>query len=101
MFQSIRYIRTLPSYCYEYVVEDSKFSVVIEGYATWRSFNKNLIEVYSKRKLNVAANLVQFYQWYDKYYGCSMANQINELEKDREIIGPELKVDIQKYLILL
>jgi hypothetical protein len=109
MFQSIEYIRYLgynaatKQYEYEFELIDSDFScigVTCAGVVP-RPGAGAVIQEYSKRKINVAANLIRYFRFYEKEYGYSIAEQIAWAEKNCPLFTPELKANLQKYLILL
>ena len=103
MFQSIEYIKdlgrnaTTKFHEYEYKLVDSDFSCNAVGIAQASA----VIREYSKRKLNVAANLVKYFKYYEKRYDWSIASQIAWAEKQPLLFTPEIKADLQKYLPLL
>jgi hypothetical protein len=116
MFQSIEYRCYLgyddatKLYSYEYGLTDSDFGkVVIAGdcihhvghTVAWVGV---VIREYSKRKLNVAANLVRYFCLTEKLWGYSIdysiGHQIELAEKYQPLFTPELKADLNKYLIL-
>ena len=105
MFQSIRYSFNASRYslsasdAYDYTLIDTDFEVQIIGS---RTVLLVVIEEYSKRKLNVAINLLKAFQWYEKEYGYSVEQHIRFAEQNfKRHFTPELKADLQKYLALL
>ena len=100
MFQSITYIRALgynattKLHEHEYELVDSDFSCVEVARA---GAARVVIQEYSKRKLNVAANLVKYFRFQENRYGWTIAQQIAWLE-DQPLFTPKIKADIQKYL---
>jgi hypothetical protein len=122
MFQSIEYKRYLGPdsitklNSYEYELIDSDFSCVVAvsagassapstppfpDAATESTAGGAVIQEYSKRNLNVASNLVRFFKWYENGYGYSIAEQITWAEQYQHQFTPELKADLDKYLVLL
>jgi len=112
MFQSIKYKRYLgyndatKQYQYEYELIDSDFScVAVEGGPQQRELTAGAVAVviqeYSKRKLNVATNLVRCFRFCEKRYGLTIANQIAWAEKYQHQFTPKLKAELAKYLTLL
>ena len=109
MFQSIEYTNyigynaTTKFYSYEYELVDSDFSCVAITLAA--SFSGTVVGVviqeYSKRKLNVAANLIRYFKYREKSHGYSIAQQIAWAEEYQPLFTPEIKADLQKYLTLL
>ena len=106
MFQSIKYFgyNTIDNniYTYEYELVDSDFSclVKIKDHGATTPIVA-VIQEYSKRKLNVAANLIKCFQFQEKEYGWSIAQQIVWIEKHQPLFTPQLKADTQKYLLLI
>jgi|ERR1700722_7156215 len=111
MFQSIRYVGSIPELkSYIYIITDSDFGVVDVIVAENKRFwdlregalerQTAIIREYSKRKLNVAANLVMYFRFYEKHFGISVATQMQWL-LHQELYTPELKADLQKYLTLI
>jgi hypothetical protein len=107
MFISYKYKRSMTKdgkYCWEYELTDSEFGTVLG--AMELSKNSSLpevavIEEYSKRNLNVAANLMRVFIWMHKEYPDS---SIQEMIDDRKKYNPrfaQYEEDLQKYLILL
>jgi hypothetical protein len=117
MFHSIEYIRSLgynvatKLYEYKYKLIDSDFrcvaivsAVVGEGVGNGAgevAVEGYLIQEYSKRKLNVAANLIRFFRFHEKKYIWPIALQIAWAEKYQPLFTPELKADLTKYLTLI
>jgi hypothetical protein len=60
-----------------------------------------VIQEYTKRNLNVAKNLLLYFQWYEKETGWSIAKQIKWAEKYQPLFTPQVKADLNKYLLLL
>jgi hypothetical protein len=123
MFQSLTYTKYLGYdektmlHSYEYDLTDSDFSCfscVVSGVVfrsavavgvgvVFRSVFAvaAVIQEYSKRNLNVAANLLLYFRWSEKQYGYSIADQIEQAEQFQPLFTPQLKADLQKYLLLL
>jgi hypothetical protein len=115
MFQSIKYTRHLgynaatDQYEYEYELIDSDFSCVVVSASVSGSISVSgvVIQEYSKRKLNsstscnVAANLIRFFRFYEKKWGHSIAKQIEWAEKYQHQFTPELKAELDKYLVII
>ena|ERR1700722_7181131 len=109
MFQSIEYTNyigynaTTKFYSYEYELVDSDFSCVAITLAA--SFSGTVVGVviqeYSKRKLNVAANLIKCFQFQEEKFGWPIAKQIAWAEQYQPLFTPKFKTDLQKYLTLL
>jgi hypothetical protein len=61
-----------------------------------------VIQEYSKRNLNVAANLIWCFRFYEKKWGHSIEQQIAWAEDYQPLLfTPALKADLQKYITLL
>jgi hypothetical protein len=115
MFQSIKYIRhhgynnTTKQYEYEYELIDSDFGEVV-GVVVVASRSVAcgpgagagaVIQEYGKRNLNVVANLIRCFHFYEKRYDWTIAEQIACAEECQSLFSPEIKADLTKYLILL
>jgi hypothetical protein len=117
MFQSIEYTRFIgyddatKQYEYEFELIDSDFScvvasgvVVVVGARASENARAALgvvLQEYGKRKLNVAANLVRFFRSYEKEWGYSIELQIELAQKYQPLFTPELKAELDKYIVLL
>ena len=111
MFQSIQWpsilagtVKGEESRC-EYRLTDSEFGTVsVVILASYSTFPNAVIKAYSERQLNVAANLARYFQWYEIEYRdeSSVAEQIKRLEEYHpSYFTPELKGQVEKYLVLL
>ena|ERR1700722_5055766 len=109
MFQSIQFARFLGYNSatkhneYKFELVDSDFICVVIGAeaAGVTAETDAVIQEYSKRKLNVAANLIRCFQFQEKKYGWSIAKQIAWAEQYQPLLTPEIKTDLQKYLTLI
>jgi hypothetical protein len=114
MFQSLEYIHsfgynsTTKLHSYEYELTDSDFGKVVVLFHTPMLHEGDegaaagaVIQEYSKRKLNVAANLVAYFRWYEKEYRYPIAQQITWEAKHQPLFTPALKAARQKSLTLL
>jgi hypothetical protein len=115
MLQSSEYKRFLgynaatKLYEHEYDLIDSDFRCVVVAitdplaHAAGEAVEApgSVIQEYSKRKLNVAANLVRCFKYQEKIYGWTIAQQIEWAEKWQPLFTPELKAELDKYLTLL
>jgi hypothetical protein len=115
MFQSIEYKRyfgynvATKLYEYEYELIDSDFSCVASAGANADLASVDLASVvagavikeYSKRNLNVAANLVRCFCFCEKKYGWTIAEQIVWAEQYQPLFTPKLKVELDKYMVLV
>jgi hypothetical protein len=111
MLESIKYKRSLgynaatKLYEYEFELIDSDFSWVGTAAGASRFVSEAavgaLIQEYSKRKLNVAANLIRFFRFYEKKWSYSIELQIELAQKYQPLFTPELKAELDKYLTLL
>jgi hypothetical protein len=61
----------------------------------------SVIQEYSKRELNVAANLAVAFNWYKKEYQYWSIQQIIDYNKKKNALLPQYEEDLQKYLSLL
>ena len=96
MFVSFRFIYVQYDNDWTYELTDSEFGTVsgINKGFIWRY----IIEEYSKRNLNVAANLAIALVWYNNHYPFySIQDMIDENKK----IFQQYEEDLQKYLLLL
>jgi len=116
MFQSIRYTRYIELNSFEYELTDSDFSCVIivssnTGIPPSLASMTNgpgpiavleiLIQEYSKRKLNVEANIIRYMNLVDKDWDFTIPEQIEWAERHCPSFTPELKTELDKYLTLL
>ena len=86
-------------YSYEFDITDSEFGSVVcvgEGVVVGA-----VIAEYSKRKLNVAANLVKLLLLYKRRNGWEIATQIEWWQEDQPLFTPELKAEVDKYITLI
>ena len=112
MFQSYKTTNYLDTkdgkYSWEYELTDSDFGtisgvgvvvgVVVEvgvGVAV------AVIQEYSKRKLNVAKNLMLAFVWHNKLYPWCSIQQLIDFNKKHNPFFPQYEEDLQKYLILM
>jgi hypothetical protein len=113
MFQSLEYTKELGYdekaniYSYEYKLTDSDFGcvrVVLDANVVVFGVEVAVgavIQEYRKRNLNVAYNLLLYFQWYEKNGGWSIAEQIERAEKYQPLFTPKVKTELDKYLLLL
>ena len=93
----------------EFYIIDSEFgSVVVVGAGTCGDAGGSpgsgpgaVIAEYSKRKLNVAFNLIKFLSLCKQRHGCEIATQIGWWEKYQPLFTPELNAELEKLLVLL
>jgi hypothetical protein len=87
----------------EYELTDSEFGTVlgIIGVGLNYCFENAVIQEYSKRNLNVAANLMRAFIWYNKQYPGWSIQYLIEINKKHNPLFPQYEKDIQKYLVLL
>ena len=105
MFQSISY-KLIPheNYTpahYTFDLTDSDFLALAVPGPTYLHV---IIREYSKRNLNVAANIVRYIMWYQKRssYFHSIADCLDAaMAYNPDLISPQLKLDLQKYLVLI
>src|ERR1700722_13209193 len=107
MFQSITYTKylgynnTTNLHEYECELVDSDFSCVmaeVAGVVSAVAIQRVVIREYSKRNLNVAANLIRCFKYHEKKFGWSIAEQIAWAESYEPLFTPEIKADLQNYL---
>jgi hypothetical protein len=60
-----------------------------------------VIQEYSKRNLNVAANLAMAFVWLNKKYPWSSVEGIIDYNKKHNPLFLQYEEDLQKYLVLL
>src|ERR1700722_3846951 len=109
MFKSITWIshhsHSGMRHPYEFMLIDSEFTVFGEASNLTNSSIASsvgarvcfVIQEYSKRKLNVAANLARFFQWYGGAHCFPMKSLIaNVREKDPLLLTDEMIADIEK-----
>jgi hypothetical protein len=110
MFISYKYKEYLDrkdgKYICGYELTDSEFgtiSGVTEIYWTFYAviIGTAVIQEYSKRNLNVAANLALALVWYDKKNAYLSIQQMIDLNKKYNTLFPQYEEDLQKYLVLL
>jgi len=91
-------------YSYEFELTDGEFgSVVGVGAAREAAAGAGAAEViaeYSKRNLNVAANLVKLLLLYKRRNGWEIAEQIEWWQKRQPLFTTELKTKLDKLLLL-
>jgi|ERR1700722_2724926 len=83
-----------------YILIDSDFTAT--GEATGLPSSTIVIAEYTKRQLNVAANLVLLFRYRAKKFGSieAIENQLFDLKASR-FFTPELKAQVMKYLALV
>jgi hypothetical protein len=110
MFISYKYKQYLgrkdSKHTWEYELTDSEFGTV-SGAAEMNCIlypvimGVAIIQEYSKRNLNIAANLVMAFVWFNKLYpNWSIREMIDDNKKYNPLFPPYEK-DLQKYLVLL
>jgi hypothetical protein len=103
MFQSHKYDLYLGKDTWGYELTDSEFGTVLGTVAVYKldvEIGVVVIQEYSKRNLNVAANLVAAFVWLQKQYpDYSVQYFINDNRKYNPLFPPYEK-DLQKYLVL-
>ena len=110
MFQSFeyqKYLGTDPETKqgrYQYKIIDSDFEevvvVVVVGVGVWVEVAA-VIEVYEKRNLNVAANLIKTILYLHKLFPYYSIQQIIEWNKQHNPKFTQYEEDLNKYLCLL
>jgi hypothetical protein len=109
MFQSYKYKKPMFSkddkYCWEYELTDSEFGTVL-GVGFLEVFFDDMFEIaviqeYSKRNLNVAANLALAFVWWQKQHPWQTIRDMLDTNKEFNPLFPQYEEDLQKYLLLL
>ena len=108
MFQSYKYIRHLGykdgKHSWEYELTDSDFGTVsgvgVEG-GSGVDAGVAVIQEYSKRKLNVAKNLMLSFSWWHKQYPYYSIQQIIDYNKKYNLLFSQYEEDLQKHLLLI
>ena len=112
MFKSIEYIKSLGHdpktnlHYYEYEITDTDFVEVgagalgAGGATSGADRADAVINVYSKRNLNVPANLILLFKFYSSRYGWTIEDQIDWCKK--YTLGfDKYEKDLEKYLTLI
>jgi hypothetical protein len=95
------------SYVWEYEIIDSEFGTVSDAininfnYGGAVELTVAVIQEYSKRKLNVAANLAVAFGWWKKQHPRLSIKEIIDQNKMQNSFFLPYEKDIQKYLLLL
>jgi hypothetical protein len=100
MFQSYKLIQAKDGIRYwEYELIDSEFGTVsiMSEHGIWGA----VIQEYSKRNLNVAANLAVVFNWHNKKYPHWSIQELINYNKNHNPLFPPYEEDLQKYLVLL
>jgi hypothetical protein len=111
MFQSYEYIKYLSydaktkQYSYQYKIIDSDFEeVAVEvaevGVAVGVEVEVAVIDVYERRNLNVAANLMLAILYISKEYGYSVQEFINR-NKQYNPKFTKYEKELEKYMVLI
>ena len=101
MFQSYTYLGYKDGKSHwEYELTDSDFGTV-SGVGVWDGVGVGVIQEYSKRKLNVAKNLMLAFVWYNKSYPWWPIQEIIDHNKKYNPLFSQYEEDLQKYLLLL
>jgi hypothetical protein len=88
---------------WEYELTDSEFGTFlgIGRYGDIIEIAVAVIQEYSKRNLNVAANLALFIIWWQKKYPDWSIQLIIDYNKKRNPLFSQYEENLQKYLVLL
>ena len=90
----------------EYELTDSEFGSVagvgtgLDGPVGVAGVVGAVIAEYGKRNLNVAANLIKLLLLYKRRNGWEIASQIGWWQEYQPLFTPELKAEVDKYLVL-
>jgi hypothetical protein len=113
MFQSYTLKKFLDAeydqYFFEYEITDDEFGAVsgvgiscVEAVISFRNETAiAVIQEYSKRNLNVAANLMRAFIWMHKLYPYWSIQNIININKKNTPLFQQYEDDLQKYLLLL
>jgi hypothetical protein len=84
---------------------DSEFGtvsgIIVGMFATLVEIAIAVIQEYSKRKLNVAANLIRVFIWMHRKYPYWSIQQMMVYNKRYNPLFQQYEEDVQKYLVLL
>jgi hypothetical protein len=90
---------------WKYELTDSEFGTVsdiMDNHWFWTGVWIAVIQEYSKRKLNVAANLALAFHWWQKQHpDCSIQRLIDDNKSYPLSPLSQYEKDLQKYLVLL
>jgi hypothetical protein len=86
-----------------YELRDSEFGTVVGEaiLAGWGMIATAIIHEYSKRNLNVAANLAVAFVWFNKQHPNWSIQYIIDHNKKHTPLFQQYEDDLQKYLVLL
>ena len=113
MFQSYEFQKSLgydaaaKEYRRQYKIIDSDFEEVVDvvgvevWFGVWVEVAVAVIEVYEKRNLNVAANLIKTILYLHKLFPYYSIQQIIEWNKQHNPKFTQYEEDLNKYLCLL
>jgi hypothetical protein len=110
MFISYKYKNPLAfkdnKFQWEYELTDSEFGTVSGigfdiGTVVSNDIGLAVIQEYSKRNLNVAANLMRAFIWYSKQYPWYSIRLIIDFNKRHNPLFTQYEENLQKYLVLL
>jgi hypothetical protein len=100
MFRSVKYVpRTIK--VYDLIDTDFTVQVSLPNNSNMMSITGMIIAEYTRRQLNVAANLVLYFQWSATNRNWSVATQIKRAEQYQPLFTSQIKQDVEKYLLLL
>jgi hypothetical protein len=89
---------------WEYELTDSEFGTVLGIFSddfSYNMFEMAIIQEYSERNLNVAANLAIAFVWYNKLNPDLSIQHLIDENKEYNPFFKQYEEDIQKYLLLL
>src|SRR5271166_1150527 len=96
--KSLGYNSKIKGYEFLYKIIDSDFEEVVVALAVGAGIA--VIEVYEKRNLNVAANLIKYFLYICNKYGCIMQEVIKQ-NKEYTPKFAKYEKEIERYLSLI
>ena len=106
MFQAIKTIKylgfnsTSQKWEHQHKLIDSDFGEIVVA-APVGELVGMIVSEYSKRGLDIAANVIRLCFWYEKVYGTKASHHLKHALKYEPLITPQLKEQLERYLILL
>jgi hypothetical protein len=104
MFQSYIYGKYLGNNTFGYALTDSEFGTVPRAVTVYNydaEIGIGVIQEYSRRNLNVAANIVAAFVWLQKQYPDYSVQYFIDNNRKYNSLFSRYEKDLQKYLLLL